>query len=248
MAKDALVSVGSQFMVSPEIRAAGEAIGMPGSALYFRGRVAALGEVNAVAAAEIMGIFQPSLIEHLWRKTAGISAAEALSAYLGVCSAWGRSHLAGLSDPERLVELAGRVVDQTGISALALFGAWRRVERPEDPLAAAAFLLMLLRELRGGLHFAALAVQGLEIPWAMIADPALSSPKHFESLGWREADIEAANREAAAVPQLAERWAAAEELTVAAFRKRLSVLDDAEQAELTRLIAESDQLSSPHSA
>ena len=82
----------------------------------------------------------------------------------------------------------------------------------------------------------------------MIADPALSSPKHFESLGWREADIEAANREAAAVPQLAERWAAAEELTVAAFRKRLSVLDDAEQAELTRLIAESDQLSSPHSA
>jgi hypothetical protein len=50
------------------------------------------------------------------------------------------------------------------------------------------------------------------------------------------------------VPQLAERWAAAEELTVAAFRKRLSVLDDAEQAELTRLIAESDELSSAHSA
>lgn len=241
MAKDPLVSVGSKFMISPELREAGEAVGLPGSALYFRGRVAALGEINAAAAAEIMGIFQPSLIEHLWRKSADVPAAAAFSAYAGVCAAWGQSHLAGLSDPERLVQLASRVVDGTGISGLALFGAWRRAERPDDPLAAAAFLLMLLRELRGGLHFAALAVQGLEIPWAMVANPGLS-PEQFESLGWRAADIEALNREAAAVPQLAERWAAAEELTVAAFQERLSVLSGAEQAELTRLVAESDEL------
>lgn len=243
MAKDALVSVGSKFMVSPEMRVAGEAIGLAGSALYFRGRMAALGEANAAAAAEIMGIFPSSLIAHLWAKSADVSAEAALAAYTGVCAEWGRSRLAGLSDPDRLVELAARVVDRTGISSLALFGAWRVVPRPEDPLAESAFLLMLLRELRGGLHFAALAVQGVEIPWAMVADPSLSNPKRFASLGWREAEVEELHREAAAVPALAERRAAAEELTVASFRQRLSVLSDSEQGELDRLIAEADELS-----
>lgn len=243
MAKDALARVGSKFMVSAEMTQRGEAIGLAGSALYFRGRMAALGEANAVAAAEIMGIFPTSLIGHLWAKSADIPASAALSAYTEVCADWGRERFVGLSDPGRLSELASAVVDRTGISSLALFGAWRQAPRPQDPLGQVAFMLMLLRELRGGLHFAALAVHGLEIPWAMVANPDMSSPENFEKLGWRAAEIEAVQRAAADVPRLAERWAAAEALTAGSFQERWSALAEAEQQELNRLILECDQLS-----
>lgn len=244
MAKNTLADVGGRFMSAPEIRTAGEAIGLPGSALYFRGRMAVLGDVNAQAAIDIMGIFSPGLIEHLWAKSAGFPADKLVVAYSEACAAWGRNRLVGLDAPERLAELATRVVDQAGPSALALFDAWRAAARPTEPLAHAAFMLMLLRELRGGLHFSALALRGVDIPSAIVVDQSSGGPMNrLVNIGWRAADIEALQQKAAEIPQLTARWEAAEELTEEAYGQRLEVLSDAERAELGRLIAEAEQIS-----
>lgn len=244
MTKNTLADVGGRFMSAPEIRAAGEAIGLPGSTLYFRGRMAALGEVNAAAAIDIMGIFSPGLIEHLWQKSAGFPTEKLVAAYTEACAVWGRNHLVELSNPERLVELASRVADHAAPSSLALFGAWRAVARPADVRGNAAFLLMLLRELRGGLHFAALAVQGVDIPSAIIVDQSSGGPeRRLVNIGWRAADIESLKQNAAQIPGLEDRWAAAEELTEAAYQNHLAVLSDAERAELDQLIIEAEQVS-----
>ena len=49
---------------------------------------------------------------------------------------------------------------------------------------------MLLRELRGGLHFAALRAHGLDIPVAVLADPS-GGVGRLRRTGWRHEQVDA---------------------------------------------------------
>jgi hypothetical protein len=233
-----LVDVGGRFMNGAEMAAAAEPLRIPGGGLYFRGRVGALGDVGPAVATATLAIFPPFAVHGLWQ--APIPTAAALAAYEGALAAWGRAYLGPL-DP-RVAELAERVTDAADDTALILFAAWRARPRPPEPAVRAAHALMLLRELRGGLHFAALRASGIDVPVAVLGDPR-GGPERLLRTGWRPEDVETLQARAADVEDLAGRWLQASAATDAAFDACLAVLSDAERAELAAGITRAEELS-----
>jgi hypothetical protein len=232
----ALVDVGGRFMTAPEMAAAAGPFGMTAGSLYFRGRTGVLGAVSPAAAEALLGIFPRWVLDVVWQSSADHPVDDLVSAYARALAAWGRARLAGLDDPARLVGLAERVVAAADPGALPLFAGWRAADRPADPPARAAHLLMLLRELRGGLHFAALRANGLDVPVAVLADPRGGEPR-LRRTAWTEPEIEALRERAARVPDRVARWSAAERATGRAFAAQLEVLTEPERAELATLVA-----------
>jgi hypothetical protein len=241
----ALVDVGGRFMTGPQMDAAATAVGLPrGGILYFRGRIGAVGDVSGAVAAALIGIFPPRIMTAVWDGTAALPAAAAVPGYVGACADWGRANLAALDRADHLADLAERVVDAAEASALPLFAALRATGRPSDGPARAAHALMLLRELRGGLHFAALRARGIDIPLAIMADPR-GGPARLRRLAWDDGEVAGLEQRAAATPDLRARWDDADEATSAAFAATLDVLAAAEVADLAAAITAAEKLSRP---
>lgn len=228
----AVVGVGAKFMTSQELAEEETRLGLPGRALYFRGRSAVVGDLSGVVLKELFGIFPAWLADWAADAGKGISAPDAVAAYTRVIDAWGKQHLAGAAQPERTAELAFRVTDGADASALPLFAGWRAAARPQSAAGALAFAVMLLRELRGGLHFASLRAYGVGVPDAVTADPSGGRGRLLRT-GWPEQDADALLTRAAGIPDLTERWRAAHRATDEAFgRAAAEALDAGELAEL----------------
>ncbi|ROP39659.1 SCO6745 family protein [Saccharothrix texasensis] len=233
--RDALVGRAGSFMTSPELAAREEAAGLPPRTLYFRGRTAVLGNPPPGVVASVLGIFPEWLVQAALVRT--LPAERAIEAYLGACWDWARDHLGGTPEPARFAELAFTVVDGADASALPLFRGWREVARPDDGPAALGHALMVLRELRGGLHFAALRAVGLGVTQAVALDPGGGRGRLLRT-GWRPEDADALLTAVAGRPDLAARWRQAEQATDDRFDDALAVLTDAERAEFAaRLLA-----------
>ena len=213
-----LLELGGRFMVAAEMKAEAQPLGMPRGALYFRGRVGVLGEVTAPTAHGVLAIFPERAVLGTWQSTAGLPAAAAVQRYRAANAAWGRNHLAGRPG---LTETAARmlaVVDADWTGTLPLVEAWRQVPRPTEPAELAAHAAMLLRELRGALHFAALAVRGVPVPLAVLVDPLGGVPRLLRT-GWSQE--EADDLVARFRPEYEDRWRDAEADTDRAFADRL---------------------------
>jgi hypothetical protein len=225
-----LLALGGDFMTSKEMENRAERFTMPGNALYLRGRVAPLGELTAQAAHGLLAIFPDYAVEGTWSRTHDLPASFAAAAYQGACEDWGAKHLAGADGLEETADAMLRVVDGAWTGTLPIVDGWKRAERPTRPPALTAYAAMLLRELRGGLHFAALAVRGLPVPLAVLADPLGGVPRLLRT-GWRE---ELADQLAARFTEShVELWRSAEEDTDRAFAARLqAALGDVGAVEL----------------
>ncbi|EOD65706.1 SCO6745 family protein [Amycolatopsis vancoresmycina] len=232
-------ALGGKFMTSPELAAVEAEVGLPPRSLYLRGRSAVLGDVPPKVAAELFGIFPHWLFEYvLPAATAVLDAPAAVRAYAESSARWSRVNLSAVSEPGRLAELLFHVVDTADASALALFAGWKNAERPAGDVERLGFALMVFRELRGGLHFAALRALGLSVPEAVIADPEGGRERLLRT-AWPE---DAANELTAAAERktdLRDRWRHAEALTDDRIAELLvSALSDQERAELDRRLAE----------
>jgi hypothetical protein len=231
-----IAGIGGRFMLAPQMVAAAERAGVQSHVLYIRGRVAPVGALTPEAATSLLAIMPEGLVRRAFERTAELSAERAAEACTEACLQWGRDNLTGVPAEEllRLAELGERVVDAAELSALPLVAGWRAVPRPSDPAGRAALVLHLLREHRGALHLAAVRAQGLDVPVAILAAPG-AGEAHLRAFGWRDRDVEAIRARAAVIPDLADRWAAAERDTDAAFGGALSVLDADEAEALVRL-------------
>ncbi|MFD1152703.1 helix-turn-helix domain-containing protein, partial [Saccharothrix hoggarensis] len=152
LTREQVVSLGGRFMTSPELAAREHASGLPPRTLYFRGRTAVLGDPVPGVVASVIGIFPEWLVETAIVR--GFPADRAIDAYLNACWDWSRNHLGAVAEPDRLADLGFAVVDGADPSGLPLFRGWRDAARPDDGPARLGHVLMVLRELRGGLHFA----------------------------------------------------------------------------------------------
>lgn len=233
-----LVDTGGRFMTGAEMAAAGEPVGIPAPALYLRGRVAALGEVGPEVAESVLAIFPTVAVHGTWSRTGKLPAAVAATAYAGACHEWGRHHLERL-DPD-VAALAERVVDAADVSALPLTAAWRAHPRPDDVPARTAHALMLLRELRGGLHFCALRAEGLTVPHAALVDP-LGGAERLRRTGWPDDAVDALA--AQHTDDLDARWHRAETATDALLDRCLDVLAPAERDRLAGGIVTAEERS-----
>ncbi|MGH8825010.1 MAG: helix-turn-helix domain-containing protein [Jiangellaceae bacterium] len=237
--RDAVVRVGGMFMTSPAMAAAARAEGLNPGVLCLRGRVGAAGALDAAAATGMLGSFAPRIVELAFRRSPQFSAGAAATVYAGVCANWGREHLAGTADAEPVAEQAEVVVESADVSELPLVAGWSAWPRPRQPAARLAHALMLLRELRHGLHLAALHTHGLEMPVAVLA--AANGVDRLRRLGWHRPDINALRRRAAATDDLAGRCDAAENATDVAFSACLDVIGVSEQRTLVGGLARADE-------
>ncbi len=228
-------------MTSRQMADAAESLGMRAGGLYFRGRIAAVGDVAPQVAVSLLGIFPAYVIELTWRGSQTLPIEAALGSYSLACAEWGRANLVALPDAERLADTAEQVCDAAEASALPLFAAWRAQPRPTDLAARAAFALMLLRELRGGIHFAALRTQGLDVPLAVVGDP-FGGEDRLRRTAWQDDAVAALATRAAAMPDLRARWSAAEAATDVRYREMCSVLPADDERALADLVVAAEQL------
>lgn len=212
--RDALNSLGSTFMTSTLIRSTSKDAGMPGSALYFRGRVGVLGDVSAESAYDVMAIFSRRVVDSMWERTPDMTPEKAVALYLDACHGWGRDHLVEDAASSRATELLERVLDEAVLAPMLLAQGWQRAPRADDVPARLAQATMAVREIRGGLYFAALALVGLPVPRAMLVDPG-AGPEGMASLGWNEEEIDAVKTSQR--PGDAARWRDAERALDGAF-------------------------------
>lgn len=101
--------------------------------------------------------------------------------------------------------------------ALALALAWRDQPRPADPHGRVSAAAFLMRELGGGLHFAALTTAGLTVPLATVVEPDEGLAR-LKRVGWHDDEISELSRQAQR-DNVLQHWQDAEQHTNAMFAK-----------------------------
>lgn len=219
----AVSTIGSHFMLDGATYKRGAELGFQGLDFYVTGRGGVLGEVDADVVAAGFAFFEPGAVRTLWEQGRSVMpAVEAASEFAACCSAWAEAHVPDELDAARLAELAGAVVAAARPACAPVFAGWRAMDVPDEPKAAAVHQLNVLRELRNGLHAAAVISAGLSPLEAL----SIKTPHMVPLFGWSEAG---------AVDGLQERWDAAEAQTDRSITHAYEGLDDAGRAELAEL-------------
>jgi hypothetical protein len=220
----AVSAVGSHFMLDGSTYAKGAGLGFSGLDFYARGRGGVLGEVDADVVAAAFAFFEPTYVRAQWEQGASVMpAAGAAGAWATMCHEWAEEHVADDVPCERLGGLLDRVVSTARPACAAVFSGWRALPVPDAPKPHVVHQMNALRELRHGLHSAAVVAAGLSPHEAL----SLRSPAMAPIFGW---------------PALAEtdglqaRWDAAESATDTAMAHAYAELDERERDELVELV------------
>jgi len=219
----AVGTIGSHFMLDGATYKRGAELGFQGLDFYVTGRGGVLGGVDADVVAAAFTFFEPGAVRTLWEQGCGVMPpAQAAQEFAACCATWAEAKVPDDLDAARLAELAGRVVTHGRPACAPAFAGWRAMAVPSSPKAAAVHHLNTLRELRNGLHGAAVVSAGLTPLQAL----SLRTPNMVPLFGWPEP-----------VPTdgLQPRWDAAEEQTNRSMAHAYDSLSDAERDELTEL-------------
>ncbi|MEU4316847.1 hypothetical protein [Nocardia sp. NPDC024068] len=223
--------LGGGFQFSREARAYAAETGVDNFiGPYTRGRGGALGEVDAEVVTAAFGFFPPHSVRAAW-ESVPMPATTAALRYAAACQEFGRRKLGGLADVDRLAALLEKVVTAADPSAVPLFAGWRALPLPEDAAGRAQQLIYVLRELRGGLHLLAVRAAGITPLQAVLiaGSPLNDGPGQARLYGWPEPFEEITDEVRAA-------WQRAEAVTDDLIAPAFAALDDADSADLVRLL------------
>jgi len=232
--KEAIGSLGGDWMESEAEEAAAEAAGLDDWQYYFVGRHAVVGgaelDADVISAAAYM--FPPDYLRRQWESACAVTTpAKVVASYVELCHAWGRENLGDFDGARRLADLTEKVVSAVDVPGLPLFAGWRAVTRPDDVGARCGHLLHLLREHRGGCHGIALVATGVSPLVAILVE---GGEENAEEFGWDRPypAVTASDR---------EMRDQAEELTDRLVATPYATLSEVEQAELVTLIARASE-------
>lgn len=200
--------LGAMYYFHPDTIARGKELGLDGMRFYLLGRGGVLGDVDATVVRSAFGYFAPGTVEKLWNSAREIvPPRQASSEHLACNAALGRAVLGGVAGLEAYNAAAATVIAAVDESALTLFAGFRAAPVPEDAPARALHHAVVLRELRGSAHLAAVRAVGLD---SRVAH-AIKRPEMVEMFGWSEpieitqGDIDALERAEAITDQILER-------------------------------------------
>jgi hypothetical protein len=226
-ARSAIVLVPSRFMMDRATHARGGELGFEGFDFYAAGRGGALGDVPADVVVSAFVFFPPATVQAAWERSATVMPrGQAAQEWARCAHAWARDHLRDETDWARLSDLLGRVVSSADVAGAPLFAAWRSLPEPprDDVKALAIHRLNAVRELRGGLHGAAVLTVGL----TPLEAASVCAPDMIPIMGWTDPPRD---------PEpLRDRWQLAEARTDRMLGRHLSVLDDTERKELVEAL------------
>lgn len=214
-----LGNIGAHFYFQPETLAAGKELGLDGFRFYVLGRGGVMGDVDAALVQSGFGYFDPALIAKMWNSAKErVGPKAAATAYLEAGYALARTNFEDSPALAAFAAAAEKVIDSVDRSALPLFAAHAAMPVPEDTAAAAYHYAIVLRELRGSVHLAAVAAAGLH---SRVAHQ-MRRPDMVESFGWKEElDVMAEHH---------NRRSRVDEMTDDAMTQIYSALDDEEGA------------------
>jgi hypothetical protein len=220
----------SRFMLDMDTYVAAAEDGFQGMDFYAAGRGGALGDVPSAVVTAAFVFFEPGLIDDSWARSGDVMPRQAAAdRWAAAGHRWAEAHLtADEADLARLAELLGRMNAAASTAGAPCFGAWRTQAEPgsDRPAALALHRLMVLRELRGGLHGAAVIAHGLS-PHAALT---IRTPGMLPVFGWDGPHPEADD------PHVHSAWNEAEVATDRALAPAYAALDEPERIELRDLL------------
>jgi hypothetical protein len=221
----AVSGVGSHFMLDGGTYKRGAELGFAGLDFYAAGRGGVLGDVDADVVAAAFAFFEPAQVRLQWEQgTKVMPPREAADAWAACCADWAEAHVPDDLDAVRLGELLDTVVAAARPACAAVFSGWRALPVPTSPKAHVVHQMNALRELRHGLHSAAVIANGVTPHEAL----SLNSPAMAPLFGWPDL----AETAEAARPRLQ----AAEDATNDALAHAFAGLSDSELDELVELV------------
>jgi hypothetical protein len=207
--------LGAAFYFHPATLARGKELGLDGFRFYVLGRGGVLGDVEPDVVRSAFGYFEPGLVARMWNSAKEImSPREAAREYLACAAALGRSKFADLDGLNEYNAAAAAVIDAVDPAALPLFAGVRAESTPDDAPALAMHHAVVLREMRGSVHLAAIAASGLTTAVAH----AIKRPDDVKLFGYSDPPHVRDEDRAA--------WEHAEALTNDMLVRPFSVLDD----------------------
>jgi helix-turn-helix protein len=183
------------FYFTPEVRAAGKAIGLRGYwDTYFAFRAAPLGPVTASSVVAMFAVFEPSMVA---RSLPSAWSRASVEAILAARSEVAAEVLRGIGVSSSACAEAVALLSPTALSATArpLGAANAALPLPEDPVAALWQIATTVREHRGDGHMAALltnGLSGLEATLLQLPTTGFGSEQMRQVRGWSEEDWSAA--------------------------------------------------------
>ena len=189
-----LQKLGALHYFHPYAKEAAESLGIDGFRFYFCGRAGVLGEVSTDVMLSAFGYFEPGLVDKMW--TTGkerCNVVEAAHAQLNVAYRIGADALGEVDGLGEAAEAMAQLTAQVDRSSLPLFAGFVALDPPAAPAEAFMHQAIVMRELRGSVHLAALAATGL----SSRAAHQIKRPNDLEMFGYKEAiDISDADRAA----------------------------------------------------
>lgn len=167
---------------------AAEELGLDMFRYYLAGRAGVLGEASSDVVQSAFGYFEPGLVHKLWSTSKDrCNVVEAAHAQMGVAYKLGTEALGGDSgvSADMLAEAAASMAElaaQVDRSALSLFAGFVTLDAPDAPAEAFMHQAVVMRELRGSVHLAALAATGL----GSRAAHQIKRPNDIEMFGYKE--------------------------------------------------------------
>jgi len=156
-------AIGATYMLHPETFERTAANGYPHPfAGYFVGRGGVLGDAPAEVVTAVFQVFEPGAVTMFWEQGVAVHGArKGAELYSQQIDAWAQDHLKGVPNLERLVEIGQKLVAAAPTHGLPVFAGWKALPLPASTAGKALQLLITIRELRGGIHLAALTAAGL---------------------------------------------------------------------------------------
>jgi hypothetical protein len=221
----AVSTVGSHFMLDGKTYQRGAELGFQGLDFYVTGRGGVLGDVDADVVSAAFTFFEPGAVRTLWEQGLAVLPADAAGREFAACAAsWADDHVPDDVDAARVAELAGQVVAAARPACAAVFAGFRALPVPASPKAAAIHQMNALRELRLGLHGAAV-IAGRLTPLEALST---KTPQMAPLFGWPDL--------AEVTPEVQARWDDAEDRTNQAIAHAYEGLDEAGRDELSELV------------
>lgn len=179
--------IGASFYFQPETVEFGkQQLGLDGFRFYFLGRGGVLGDVDAAVVHSAFGYFHPSLVARMWNSgKERVAPRDAARAYFECAHQFGRQRFAALEGLDAYVDAATTVIAGVDGGAMALFAGVRAEPVPSDAPAAAIHQAVVMREMRGSAHLAAITAVGL----SMSAAHAIKRPNDVELFGWQGDEV-----------------------------------------------------------
>ena len=215
-----IYELGGAFCFAPATAARGERLGLDVFMFYCLGRGGVLGDVDARAVAEALVWFKPALVETWWSEGRAIAdPTEVAVAYLDAAREYARSTFRSSDALGAFCAAAERIVAAAPTGRWPLVDGYRRYALPDDVVARAFQLVVVLRELRGGAYAEAVAALGI----TPAESHYLNSADAFELYGYESDDTPTVTDE------LVERRALAEDRATELLVASYEVLDDDER-------------------